>query len=123
MKHILILMAVVFSTAIYAQDSKTNQASEKSILVVTGVPDPNESEALAYYSERAKKLFAEAGGKPIARHQVKEQLYGKNSAAIVFVAEFPDDASIKKFFSTDAYKAILPYRNKAFKNLNIYITN
>ncbi|OUS02532.1 hypothetical protein A9Q86_03235 [Flavobacteriales bacterium 33_180_T64] len=114
--------------SLQAQDSKketleAKEKSSKSILVVTGLPDSNESEAMAYYSERAKKLFAEAGGKPISKYKVKEQLYGNHSAALVFIAEFPSDQAIKNFFNSKAYKAILPYRNKAFKSLNIYIVN
>ena len=96
---------------------------EKSILIVAGFPDTNEQDALKHYTQNVGPLLAEAGGKPISKYAIKEKLHGEHSPANVFIAEFPSDNAIKAFFNTDEYKALLPYRNKAFKSINIYIAN
>ena len=95
----------------------------KSILIVAGFPDTNEQEALNHYTKNVGTLLVDAGGKPISKYTVKEKLHGEHSLATIFIAEFPNDGAIKEFFNTDAYKALLPYRNKAFKSINIYIAN
>jgi len=40
---------------------------------------------------------------------------------VVVVMEFPSSQAIKKVFESEAYKALLPYRDKAFTDLEMFL--
>ncbi|OUR93265.1 hypothetical protein A9Q87_04755 [Flavobacteriales bacterium 34_180_T64] len=97
--------------------------NEKALMIATGFPNMEEQEALKFYTENVGKLLMESEGIPVSRYSLNEHLFGEQKIANIFVAEFPNKETIKEFFESAEYKALLPYRNKAFVSINIYIAN
>lgn len=95
--------------------------SEKSIMIVNAVLNPNEKEAFTYYSEQSAPLFKEAGAKPIGKHKIAKTIIGSKKLQVVAIMEFPSSESITKVFESEVYKELLPYREKAFLELDVFI--
>jgi uncharacterized protein (DUF1330 family) len=97
--------------------------SEKSLMIVNAVLNPNEKEAFAYYSEHSGPLFKKAGAKPIAKYKVARSIVGDKELHLVAIMEFPSNQIIIDVFESEAYKKLLPYRDKAFTELEVFIGN
>jgi len=89
--------------------------------VSVGTPDPNEQDALEEYATKAPPILMEAGAVPKVKAKMVEQLVGDRPAGTLFVAEFPSAEAVKAAFASEAYQALVPARNKAFKELNFFI--
>ena len=95
--------------------------SEKAVMIVNAVLSPEGKEAFAEYSEKSVPLFKNAGAKPLAKHKVKETIVGSKKLQVVSIMEFPDIESVKGVFESEAYKELLPLRDKAFVELDVFI--
>jgi len=97
--------------------------SDKKIMIVNALLNVKEKEAFEYYSEHSVPLFKNAGAESIAKHRVEETLIGAEKIHVVSILEFPTRQAIKDVFESEAYKALLPYRDKAFMKLDVFIGN
>lgn len=95
--------------------------SNKAVLIVNGTLNSEGKEALAYYVEQATPMFVQAGGKPLGRYKIQDKIAGSGSANMTVVMEFPNSESIKQVFDSAAYQPLIPYRDKAFQNIDIFI--
>ena len=95
--------------------------SEQTLLIVNASVNPNEKEALSAYLDKAGPLFAKAGGKPLGRFKITEHLKGNHTPQMVAVMQFPNSQAIKKVFDSAEYETLIPIRNKAFTELNLFI--
>jgi uncharacterized protein (DUF1330 family) len=77
------------------------------------------AEALQRYVEGVLPLLEQAGAK-VQRYRGVETLVGSDRFDLVAVMEFPSEAAMKRFLSSDAYTAMEPYREKAFKFLTTF---
>lgn len=77
------------------------------------------TEALQRYVEGVLPLLEQAGAK-VQRYGGVETLVGNDRFDLVAVMEFPSAAAMKQFLSSDAYAAMEPYREKAFKFLTTF---
>ncbi len=57
----------------------------------------------------------------IGKHKISENIVGDKKLHVVVVMEFPSSQAIKKVFESEAYKALLPYRDKAFTDLEMFL--
>jgi uncharacterized protein (DUF1330 family) len=80
------------------------------------------AEALQTYVEGVLPLLEKAGAK-VQRYGSVETLVGSDRFDLVAVMEFPSDAAMQQFLSSDAYTAMEPYREKAFKFLTTFASN
>ena len=96
--------------------------TEKSRVLVTAMPRPNEAEAMQTYAGKAHALLKQSGATGIALYNVEEKVQG-NDLAMAFVAEFPDASAVKDFFYGTEYQSLLPYREKAFQTFNVHIVS
>jgi len=110
----------LFVNPIYSSSAEVSK-NIASVMIVSATPNRSEMEAMKYYSKHAKKLLFAAGGKPIGGYKVSEEVYGKNSPALFFIVEFPNELAIRNFLNSREYKKLIPYRDKAFEKVNIYI--
>ena len=94
---------------------------EPVLFVSIGTPDPEQSDALMEYAEKAPPLLVAAGAVPKTRAKLVEQLVGADAPGTLFVAEFPSVEAVKSVFSSDAYTALIPTRDKAFTDLKFLI--
>lgn len=102
---------------------KIDDISEKKFMIVNAVLNPMEKEAFAFYSENSAPLFKKAGGTPVGKFKITESLVGNMNLHIIAIMEFPNDKAIKDVFASEEYKKLLPYRDKAFRELQVYIAN
>jgi len=91
----------------------------KTTLIVNATPCPNGTEALAYYAEHAGAILKAHQGKLVNKYKVTDILTKDKFNQTVMVMEFADDAIIKALSEGEMYKALIPYRDKAFTNISI----
>lgn len=94
---------------------------DKTLMIVNAVLNPEEKEAFTYYSEQSASLFKNAGAKLIGKYKIAENIVGDKKLQVVIVMEFPNSQAITNVFESEAYKTLLPFRDKAFTDLNAYI--
>jgi len=73
----------------------------------------NDQETFAAYSAAATETLAPFGGSIAMRGAVAEVLEGEHDRKLVAIISFPDQASLKGWFSSDAYQALIPGRRGA----------
>ena len=95
---------------------------EKTILVVTAVPNPNEMDSVQEYLQAVLPLFKGAGGKLVKRLKLDKVLLG-NPSGMILVMDFDSAAAIIELFESDEYAALIPTRDRGFKEMNILLTN
>jgi uncharacterized protein (DUF1330 family) len=77
------------------------------------------AEALESYVAGVLPLLERAGAR-VQRYGGVEALVGSDRFDLVAVMEFPSEAVMQQFLSSDAYTAMKPYREKAFKFLTTF---
>jgi uncharacterized protein (DUF1330 family) len=87
-----------------------------SVLVVGRISvNLDEPVALAAYLSATGPLLREAGAKIIHNFSLDDALVGeKDSAESIIVVEYPSRAAVDMVFESDAYKNIIPTRDRAF---------
>ena len=88
-------------------------------LIVNATPNPNESEALAYYSKYAGEILKAHNGKLISKYTIFESITNEKLESNVMIMEFENDNIIEVLSSGESYKKLIPYRNKAFNKISI----
>ena len=83
--------------------------------------NPAHPEAVSAYFDTALPLIESASGKVVQRLELGEQLIGTDIGKIVMLVESPDREAISNVFDSDAYRAIIPTRDKAFLQYNVSI--
>ena len=66
-------------------------------------------------------LFSQLGVKLRERLCGREALVGADYPDLIAVMEFPSEAAIKSFLASDAYRALIPNREKAFREPRTFI--
>jgi uncharacterized protein (DUF1330 family) len=98
-----------------------SKTDEKTTLVVTAVPNPNEMASVQEYLHGVLPLLMGAGGKPVKRVKVDRVIHG-NSSGMVLVMDFDSADAISGMFESEGYAALIPARNRGFAEMNILLT-
>lgn len=96
--------------------------SEKTTLVVTASPNPNEMESVQNYLQGVMPLLMGAGGQLVKRLKVESLIHG-NPSGMVLVMDFDSNESIEELFKSDQYAKLVPVRDKGFNEMNILVTH
>ena len=96
--------------------------NEKATLVVTAVPNPNEMAAVQEYLQGVMPLFNGAGGELVKRLKVDNVIHG-NPSGMALVMDFDSADAIAELFASDDYAALVPVRDRGFKEMNILVTH
>lgn len=91
-------------------------------LHIEATPNPDEKDALKTYLSRVPDLIKLHGGVPIATYDVERAFDGGITPKVFTVVSFPSRESIDNLFSDEAYKAIVPIRDRGFRHLRFYVT-
>lgn len=91
------------------------------LLVSTATPNMENAELIQEYTSKAGPLLVAAGGKPVKKAKLTKPLVGNPDYAMSVIFEFPNTEAIEGVFNSEEYKALIPVREKAFKNLVISI--
>lgn len=95
--------------------------NEKATLLVTAVPNTNEMASVQEYLQGVMPLFISAGGKLVKRLKVDEVIHG-NPSGMAMVMDFESAEAITTVFESDEYAALVPVRDRGFKETNILVT-
>jgi len=95
--------------------------SEKTTLVVTAVPNPNEMASVQEYLQGVLPLLQGAGGKLVRRLKIDKVIHG-NPSGMALVMDFDSADAITEMFESDDYAALVPVRDKGFSEMNILLT-
>ncbi len=91
-------------------------------LTIIATLSPEGREELLYYKEKVGALYKQVNAKPVNKFKVTQKLIGDYKPSLVSIMEFPNLASLNQVFQSDEYKALLPYREKAFSKLEAFIS-
>ena len=95
--------------------------NERTTLVVTAVPNPNEMESVQKYLQGVMPLLMSAGGSLVKRLKVDQVIHGKPNG-MVLVMDFDSAESITGLFESEDYAALVPVRDKGFAEMSIQLT-
>ena len=96
------------------------KTGEKTTLVVSAVPNPNEMASVQEYLKGVLPLLMGAGGKPVKRLKVDEVIHG-NPSGMVLVMDFDSSDAITEMFESEDYAALVPVRDRGFSEMNILL--
>ena len=96
--------------------------SETATLVVTAVSNVEEMASVQEYLQGVMPLFTDAGGELVKRLKVDEVIHG-NPAGMVLVMDFESADAVTALFNSDDYSALVPVRDRGFKEMNILNTH
>ena len=92
--------------------------SNKTTLIVTAVPNPEEMEAVQAYLKGVMPLLTQAGGTLVKRLKISQVVHGDPSG-MVLVMDFDSSDDISKMFGSEDYADLVPARDKGFASMNI----
>ena len=91
-------------------------------LTIVATVNPNGKDELSYYLEKVGALYKEVNAKSVQKLKVTKPLIGSYIPSLVSIMEFQNMDSLNNVFESDAYKQLIPYREKAFSKLEAYIS-
>ena len=94
---------------------------DKTTLVVTAVPNPNEMASMQEYLHGVMPLLVGAGGKLVKRVKTDTVIYG-DPTGVILVMDFDSTDAVAEMFESDAYAALVPARDRGFAEMNILLT-
>lgn len=94
----------------------------KIILIIIGFLNPLEKEAFDHYSASINVLYQEVGATVTDRFPILKTALGDEKPDFILVVEFPNQEALQKLFSSEEYKVLIPFREKAFEKLNAFIS-
>ncbi len=99
--------------------------SNKAIVVIEATFNPNGMNTPEFkeYSRRSNANGEAHGGVVIGKYQITENLGNGDTPHLIFVIEYPTKQDAEKTFTNEEYLEILPLREVAFKQVNIFQTN
>jgi len=95
--------------------------NERTTLVVTAVPNPNEMESVQKYLQGVMPLLMSAGGSLVKRLKVDQVIHGKPNG-MVLVMDFDSADEVAGMFESEDYAALVPVRDKGFAEMSIQLT-
>ncbi len=98
------------------------QVSPPVHLVIVGSVNPSEQKAFDFYADQMRRLYENVGATVTDRYPVVQTLMGEDRPDFILVVKFPGEQALNKLFSSDEYKALLPYRDRGFGQLKVFIS-
>jgi len=99
--------------------------SSKAIVIIEATFNPNGMNTPEFkeYSRRSNANGEAHGGVVVGKFQVTENLSNGDTPHLLIVIEYPTKEAAKRTFTNEEYLNILPLRDIAFKQVNIFHTN
>ena len=93
--------------------------SKKTTLFVHSTIDPNEKESLERYVTNASKILKAHNGKLVKKYEIARSITEEIIPQYLMIMEFEDSSIIEALASGPEYQRLIPFRDKAFQNINI----
>ncbi len=90
-------------------------------LIANAVPNPEHMEDMKAYLQQSGPLLNGLGGSAPKRMKVTHVINGESVPALVLVMGFPDRDALSAVFESEAYKALIPTRDRGFLRMDIFI--
>jgi uncharacterized protein (DUF1330 family) len=94
-----------------------------AIMTTMGTLASEGGDALARYASVVIPLIEAAGGTVLARGTFRESLVGDDAPQFIAVMRFPNAESVHAMMSSAAYRAAIPDRELAFRDLRTFISD
>lgn len=94
----------------------------KIFLIIIGFINSQEQESFNHYSTQINQLYDNVGAEVTSRYPIVQTLLGEEKPDFILVVEFPDQQSLQQLFTSEEYKNLVPYREKAFSKINVFIS-
>ncbi len=96
--------------------------SLKIILIIIGFINPQEKQSFDYYATNMHQQYESVGAVIIEKYPIIHNAVGEERPDFVMIVEFPNQQAFQKLFSSEEYKKLVPYREKGFTKLNVFIS-
>jgi uncharacterized protein (DUF1330 family) len=96
--------------------------ASKATLAVTATPNPAAAEDMQSYVSQVGPLISQYKGEVLHRGKVTHVINGEPNFAILLLAQFDSETTIRALFDSPEYAALKPARDKGFKSMNIVIS-
>lgn len=94
----------------------------KLIAIVIATINPEAKADLDYYLTQMNARYVENNVKPLSKFSISEIIIGEEKPDLVVILEFPNKESFDNVFKSESYQELIPYRDNAFKKLELFIT-
>lgn len=78
-------------------------------------------QALAQYFAVTDPLLKRAGARIVRRFEVAEAIVGTRPSKTVIIVEYPDRAALDSVFQSPEYAAVVPIRDRAFRDYQVTV--
>ena len=95
--------------------------SFKIVMIVLAFLNPSETEAFDAYVTGIRAQYEQVGATSV-RHDIHQTLVGEQQPDFIMVVEFPNPQAVQQLFTSKAYQQLVPYRKKAFKKLEVFLS-
>jgi uncharacterized protein (DUF1330 family) len=92
-------------------------------LVVTATPNSEATADIQAYTTGAAPLLIKGGGELVFRGKTSKAIKGNANFAMLLVMNFASEEIIEEIFASAEYKALIPHRERAFKQMDIIISH
>ena len=92
-------------------------------LVATGTPNPEAMAEMQQYIGAAGPILANHGGEVVYRGKTGKALAGDVTFAMILIMKFESEATLEAALESDAYKEIVPLREKGFKHMDFVVSH
>ena len=91
-------------------------------LIITATPNAEKMPAVQAYLSQIMPVMMAAGGKPVGRYRVTNQLIGEGGPKMMALLEYPDETSVADMINGDAFAALADLRKEAFAKLDLMVS-
>ena len=98
----------------------TTKTTDKTTLIVTSQPNPDQQEALKEYVAGVMPLLMGLGGTVIKRSMITYTYHGEQTFTFLLVMDFPSKKALREMFDSEAYQKLVPIRDKGFAKIDIF---
>jgi len=91
-------------------------------LIVVATVNHQEPEALSHYLEKVGNLYQQMEAKPVGKYKISKPLIGNRTPSLVSIMEFENTDALNSVFEGEAYKELVAYRDKAFLEVEAFIS-
>ena len=99
-----------------------NIMSMKIILIIIGFINPQDKQSFDYYATHMRQQYEIVGATIVEKYPVSHNVFGGEKPDFVMVVEFPNVEAFQKLFASEQYNKLVPYRDKGFSKLDVFIS-
>ena len=92
-------------------------------LIATGTPNPEGMNEMQQYIAAAGPILASHGAEMMYRGKTGKALAGNATFAMILLMKFESEATLEAALESEAYKEIVPLRDKGFKHMDFVVSH